>query len=92
VEVVHRNAADGGKRTTEARALAEQRGALRRVPHFNSGARDPAQGVGYGCTVLGVRLEALAASVDIDYGGVSGPLDVLTGSATGYTAGCRAEV
>ena len=31
---------------------------------------------GFGCTVLGVCLEALAASVDIDYGGVSGPLDI----------------
>jgi hypothetical protein len=31
---------------------------------------------GYGCTVLGVCLEALAAAVDIDFGGVSGPLDV----------------
>jgi hypothetical protein len=32
---------------------------------------------GYGCTVLGVCLEALGASVDIDFGGVSGPIDVL---------------
>ncbi|MFC0680781.1 ABC transporter substrate-binding protein [Lysobacter korlensis] len=31
---------------------------------------------GYGCTVLGVCLEALAASIDIDYAGVSGPFDI----------------
>jgi ABC-type branched-subunit amino acid transport system substrate-binding protein len=38
---------------------------------------------GYGCTVLGVCLEALAASVDVDYGGVSGPVDVLPTVSTG---------
>jgi branched-chain amino acid transport system substrate-binding protein len=32
---------------------------------------------GYGCTVLGVCLEAIAASVDIDYSGVSGPVGIL---------------
>jgi branched-chain amino acid transport system substrate-binding protein len=48
---------------------------------------------GYGCTVLGVCLEALAASVDIDYGGESGPVDILApasvagGSASGNGAG-----
>jgi ABC-type branched-subunit amino acid transport system substrate-binding protein len=36
---------------------------------------------GYGCTVLGVCLEAMAASEDVDYGGVSGPVDVLTPAA-----------
>jgi branched-chain amino acid transport system substrate-binding protein len=42
---------------------------------------------GFGCTSLGVCLEAIAASVDVDYGGVSGPLDVFaTGSGAGGTS------
>jgi hypothetical protein len=41
---------------------------------------------GYGCTVLAVCLEALAASVDIDYGGVSGPFDILAPRAERSTA------
>jgi hypothetical protein len=45
---------------------------------------------GYGCIVLGVCLEALAAAVDIDFGGLSGPLDVLTPGSEYANAGAGA--